>query len=327
MFTNFDLTEEQRAIRDTVRRFAREKIAPIAAELDERAEFPQETIRELSEMGIFGIGFPEEEGGMGGDTLSYVLAVEELSRVDGSHGITLAAHCSLGVWPVFAFGTPEQKAEYMPKICSGEYLSSFGLTEPEAGSDAGGTRTTAVLEGASWVLNGSKQFITNATHAGLLVITARTDKEAKGSRGISAFLVETDAPGFSLGKKENKLGLRASDTRALVFEDCRIPKDALLGELNHGFPLFMKTLDGGRISIAALALGIGQGALDAAVPYAMERKQFGRPICDFQMIQGYLAEMQTELTAARHLTYHAARLKDAGRKHVIESAMAKRGSS
>ena len=321
--TNFDLTEEQQAIRDMVRRYAREKIAPVAADLDENQEFPQETIKELGEMGILGIGFPEEEGGMGGDTLSYIIAVEELSRVDGSHGITLAAHCSLGVWPIYTFGTPEQKAKYMPKICSGEYLSSFGLTEPEAGSDAGGTRTTAVLDGNHWILNGTKQFITNATYAGVLVITAKTDKEAKGSRGISAFLLETDAPGYRLGKKENKLGLRASDTRELIFEDCRIPKDALLGELHRGFPLFMKTLDGGRISIAALALGIAQGALDASVPYAMERKQFGQPICEFQMIQSYLAEMHTETTAARHLTYHAARLKDAGKRHSIESAMAK----
>jgi alkylation response protein AidB-like acyl-CoA dehydrogenase len=323
MTTNFDFTEEQLAIRDTVRRYAREKIAPIAAEHDAAGEFPSATVKELSEMGIFGIGFPEDEGGMGGDTLSYILAVEELSRVDGSHGITLAAHCSLGVWPIYAFGTPEQKAKYMPKVCSGEYLSSFGLTEPEAGSDAGGTRTVAVRDGEAWVINGSKQFITNATHAGVLVITAKTDKEAKGSRGISAFLVETDAPGFGLGKKEDKLGLRASDTRALVFEDCRIPQDALLGEEGRGFPIFMQTLDGGRISIAALALGIGQGALDEAVKYSQERRQFGRAICDFQMIQTYLADMHTELTAARHLTYHAARLKDAKRRHSIESAMAK----
>lgn len=323
MITNFDLTEEQQAIRDMVRRFARERIAPKAAELDEKAEFPIETVKELGEMGILGIGFPEEDGGSGFDTLSYILAVEELSRVDGSHGITLAAHCSLGVWPIWKFGTEEQKKKWMPLICSGEKLSSFGLTEPEAGSDAGGTRTTAVLKGDEWIINGTKQFITNATYAGVLVITARTDKEAKGSRGISAFLLPTDAPGYSLGKKENKLGLRASDTRELVFEDCRLPKDALLGELNHGFPIFMQTLDGGRISIAALALGIGQGALDASVPYAMQRKQFGRPIADFQMIQAYLAEMQTELTAARHLTYHSARLKDAGRSTTMASAMAK----
>ncbi|MFH1144070.1 MAG: acyl-CoA dehydrogenase family protein [Candidatus Eisenbacteria bacterium] len=323
MVTNFDLTEEQQSIRDTVRRYAREKIAPLAAQLDESQEFPKQTVKELGEMGIFGIGFPEEEGGSGGDTLSYILAVEELSRVDGSHGITLAAHCSLGVWPIHTFGNREQKAAYMPKICGGEYLSSFGLTEPEAGSDAGGTRTTAVLDGNAWVLNGTKQFITNATYAGVLVVTAKTDKTLKGSHGISAFLVEKDTPGFRLGKKENKLGLRASDTRELIFEDCRIPKGALLGELNQGFPIFMKTLDGGRISIAALALGIGQAALDAAGPYALERKQFGRPIADFQMIQSYLADMQTELTAARHLTYHAARMKDARRRHTMESAMAK----
>jgi alkylation response protein AidB-like acyl-CoA dehydrogenase len=323
MLTNFDLTEEQQAIRDTVRRFAREKIAPIAAALDESQEFPKATVKELGEMGILGIGFPEEDGGMGGDTLSYILAVEELARVDGSHGITLAAHCSLGVWPIHAFGTPAQKAKYMPKVCGGEYLSSFGLTEPEAGSDAGGTRTSAVRDGDSWVLNGSKQFITNATYAGVLVVTAKTDKTMPGSKGISAFLVETDAPGFKLGKKENKLGFRASDTRELIFEDCRIPADALLGELHHGFPVFMRTLDGGRISIAALGLGIAQSAIDAAVPYAMQRKQFGKPIVEFEMIQSYLAEMQTEVTAARHLTYHAARLKDAGRRFTMESAMAK----
>ena len=323
MLTNLDLTEEQKTIRDMVRRFARERIAPIAAELDEKQEFPAETVKELAEMGIFGIGFPEEDGGSGFDTLSDILAVEELSRVDGSHGITLAAHCSLGVWPIYAFGTPEQKAHYMPKACSGEYLAAFGLTEPEAGSDAGGTRSTAVRDGNEWVINGTKQFITNATYAGVITITAKTNKDAEGSRGISAFLLPTDAPGYSLGKKENKMGLRASDTRELVFEDCRIPLDAILGEENRGFPVFMQTLDGGRISIAALALGIAQGALDAAVPYAMERRQFGHPIIDFQMIQAYLAEMQTEISAARHLTYHAARLKDAKRKFSIESAMAK----
>lgn len=323
MFTNFDLTEDQLAIRDTIRRFAREKIAPIASEIDEDQRFPEETVKELSEMGMFGIGFPEEEGGSGFDTLSYIIAVEELARIDGSHAITLAAHCSLGVWPIHAFGTPEQKAKYMPKVCSGEYLSSFGLTEPGAGSDAGGTLTTAIRDGDDWVLNGTKQFITNATYSGVLVCTAKTDKAAKGSRGISAFLVPTDAPGFSLGKKENKLGLRASDTRELIFEDCRLPGDALLGEEGRGFPIFMKTLDGGRISIAALGLGIAQSAIDAAVPYALDRKQFGKPIAEFQMIQTYLADMQTEVTAARHLTYHAARLKDLGRNHSMESAMAK----
>jgi alkylation response protein AidB-like acyl-CoA dehydrogenase len=323
MLTNFDLSEEQQAIRDMVRRFAREKIAPIAADFDEQQQFPQETVKELGEMGIFGIGFPEEEGGSGFDNLSYILAVEELSRVDGSHGITLAAHCSLGVWPIHAFGTSEQKSKYMPLICSGQKLASFGLTEPEAGSDAGGTRTTAVRSGDEWVINGTKQFITNATYCGVLVITARTDKDAKGARGITAFLVPEGTAGFSLGKKENKLGLRASDTRELIFEDCRLPPDAVLGEIGRGFPIFMKTLDGGRISIAALGLGIAQSALDAAVPYAMERRQFGRPIADFQMIQTYLADMQTEISAARHLTYHAARLKDAGRAHTMESAMAK----
>jgi len=323
MSTNFDLTEEQAIIRDTVRDFAREKIEPIAAEYDEQQKFPEKTVQELAKLGIMGVTVPEEYGGSGGDQLSYILAVEELSRVDGSHGITLAAHISLGVYPISAFGNEEQKKKYLPPLCDGRGLGTFGLTEPNAGSDAGGTQTTAVLDGDHWVINGRKQFITNATYSLSPVITAKTDKEIKGSYGISAFIAPMGTPGFELGKKENKLGLRASDTRELIFEDCKIPKENLLGELGQGFKIFMNTLDGGRISIAALALGIAQGALDKVIPYARERRQFGQPIGAFQSISNMIADMETEINAARHLTYHAARLEDARRPYGHASAMAK----
>ncbi len=323
MYTNFDLNEEQEIIRDTVRDFSREKIEPIAAMYDEEQTFPEEIFQELAKLGIMGVTVPEEYGGSGGDQLSYILAVEELSRIDGSSGITLAAHISLGVYPILKFGTEEQKKKYLPPLCDGSGLGTFGLTEPNAGSDAGGTQTTAILDGDHYVVNGRKQFITNATYSNSPVITAKTDKSAKGSHGISAFIVEKSTPGFELGKKENKLGLRASDTRELIFEDMRVPKENLLGELGKGFPIFMNTLDGGRISIAALALGIAQGALDKCIPYARERHQFGRPIGSFQSVANMIADMETEINAARHLTYHAARLEDAGRPYGHESAMAK----
>ncbi|MBZ5496462.1 MAG: acyl-CoA dehydrogenase [Acidobacteriia bacterium] len=323
MFTNFDLTEEQALIKSTLRDFASEKIEPIAAEHDEQQKFPGDTVRELAGLGILGITVPEEYGGSGGDELSYILAVEELSRVDGSHGLTLAAHTSLGVYPVLTYGTEQQKKKYLPPLCDGTGLGAFGLTEPNAGSDASGTQTKAVLEGDCWVINGRKQFITNATYSLSPVITAKTDREIKGAHGISAFIVPIKTPGFILGKKENKLGLRASDTRELIFEGCRIPKENLLGELGQGFKIFMNTLDGGRISIAALALGLAQGALDKVIPYAKERRQFDQPIGSFQSVSNMIADMATEIEAARHLTYHAARLKDAGRPHGHESSMAK----
>jgi butyryl-CoA dehydrogenase len=243
--------------------------------------------------------------------------------VDGSHGLTLAAHVSLGVYPILTYGTEEQKKKYLPPLCNGSGLGTFGLTEPDAGSDAAATRTKAVLEGDQWIINGRKQFITNATYSLWPVITARTDSKTQGPHGISAFIVPVESPGFHLGKKENKLGLRASDTRELIFEDCRVSKDDLLGELGRGFMIFMNTLDGGRISIAALALGIAQGALDKAIPYARERRQFDQPIGSFQSVSNMIADMATEIEAARHLTYHAARLKDAGKDHGHESAMAK----
>ena len=323
MITNFDLTEEQTIIRNTLRDFALEKIEPIAADHDEKQEFPEETIRELAGLGILGITVPEEYGGSGGDNLSYILAVEELSRVDASHGLTLAAHISLGIYPILAYGTEQQKKQYLPPLCDGTGLGTFGLTEPGAGSDAGSTRTRAVLENDQWVINGRKQFITNATYSLSPLITARTDKEIQGPHGISAFIVPKASPGFVLGKKENKLGCRASDTRELIFENCRIPKENLLGEQGQGFKLFMNTLDGGRISIAALALGIAQGALDKTIPYARERRQFDQPIGSFESVSNMIADMATEIEAARHLTYHAARLKDASQLHRHASSMAK----
>jgi alkylation response protein AidB-like acyl-CoA dehydrogenase len=256
------------------------------------------------------------------DVMSYIIAVEELSRACGSTGITLAAHTSLGTYPIATFGTEEQKRKYLPPLCSGEYLGAMGLTEPEAGSDAGGTKATAVLDGDEWVLNGTKTFITNGEHAGVFVVAASTDPPAK-TRGITAFLVDRDAPGFRVGKHENKMGLRGSSTTELILEDCRLPKEAMLGELNKGFKIFMKTLDGGRISIAALALGIAQGAFDEALKYAQERVQFDQPIIEFQAVQWMLAESATKLEAARHLTYHAARLYSRGGDFHREAAMAK----
>ncbi len=323
MITNFDLTEEQALIQKTIREFALERIEPVAAEHDEMQEFPSQTIQELARLGILGITVPEEYGGSGGDELSYILAIEELSRVDGSHGLTLAAHVSLGVHPLLCHGTEEQKKKYLPPLCDGTALGAFGLTEPNAGSDAGGTQTRAALDGDCWIINGRKQFMTNASYSRSPLITARTDKESSGPHGISAFIVPSDAPGFILGKKENKLGCRASDTRELVFEDCRIPRGNLLGSMGHGFKIFMETLDGGRISIAALALGIAQGALDKTIPYARERRQFGRPIGSFQAVANMIADMAAGIEAARHLTYHAARLKDAGRPFGQASSIAK----
>lgn len=323
MATNFDLTEEQELIRNTMRDFAREKVEPIAFEHDEQQKFPEQTIHELAELGILGITVPEQYGGSGGDELSYILAVEELARVDGAHGLILAAHISLGVSPILAYGTEDQKQKYIPPLCAGAGLGAFGLTEPNAGSDAGGTQTRAVLDAGHWIINGRKQFITNATASLSPLITARTERETKGPHGISAFIVPKPTPGFILGKKENKLGHRASDTCELIFENCRIPAENLLGERGQGFRIFMDTLDGGRIGIAALALGIAQGAMDKAVAYARERRQFDRPIGSFQSIGNMIADMATGIEAARHLTYHAARLKDAGRPFGHESSMAK----
>jgi butyryl-CoA dehydrogenase len=316
------ISQEHEEYRARVREFAEKEIEPKAKELDETGQFPFDTVKKLGEMGILGMVVPEEYGGSGYDTMSYSIAVEEISRVCGSTGITVAAHNSLGLYPVYLFGNEEQKRKYIPDLASGKKLGSFGLTEPDAGSDAAGTKTTAVLDGDAYVINGSKCFITNASVGETFVITAMTHK-SKGYKGISSFILEKGIKGFSVGKKENKMGLRGSDTATLMFEDLRLPKENLLGKEGEGFKQFMITLDGGRISIGAMALGIAQGAYDKALDYAKEREQFGQPIGNFQAIQWKLADMATQLEAARHLIYHASELKDQGERFIRESAMAK----
>jgi len=320
----FELTEEQNLIRDMVRDFAETEIAPSASARDEEERFDRELMYDkLGELGLTGIVFPEEYGGAGADYISYAIAVEELSRVCASTGVTLSAHLSLCANPIYLFGTEEQKQTYLTPLATGEKMGAFGLTEPAAGSDAGGTKTTAVLQDDEWVLNGTKIFITNAGDAETYVVLARTDKEAKKHHGISAFIVEKGTPGFTFGKKEKKLGIRSSPTMELVFENCHIPKENLLGEIGQGFKIAMKTLDGGRIGIASQALGIAQGALDEAVKYAKERKQFDRPISTFQAIQFQLADMATQISASRFLVYNAAYRASAGLSYSQESAMAK----
>ncbi len=316
------LTEEQELLQKTVRDFAQEVVKPRAAKFDEQEFIDPDVLKSMGELGLMGIIFPEEYGGAGMDTLSYIIAVEELSRVCASTGITLASHVSLGANPIYLFGTEEQKKKYLPRLCSGEELGSFGLTEPNAGSDAGGTETSAVRVEGGWVINGTKMFITNGSCALTSVITAMTDR-SKGVKGISAFLIERGTPGFSVGKKIHKLGIRGSDTAELIFENCRVPESSLLGKENEGFKQFMTILDGGRISIGAMALGIAQGAFDEALKYSRERKQFNQPISNFQAIQFFLADMATEIEAARHLVYHAARLKDAGKSYSTQASMAK----
>ncbi len=317
-----ELTEDENMIREMVAEFAQNEVAPLAAEVDENHTFSKATWDKIVELGLPGIVFPEELGGSDGGTLSYVLAIEELSKVCGSTGLTLAAHVSLGTYPIYKWGGKELQELYVPSLIRGDYMGAYGLTEPNAGSDSGGTQTTAVLDGDEWVLNGRKCFITNANHAGVFIATAVHDKTL-GAKGIGAFVVPRDTPGFSLEKGENKLGMRGSDWASLVFEDARIPKNHLLGELEDGFKTFMKTLDGGRISIAALSLGIAAGAFDCAKQYASEREAFGGPLTDQQAVQFKLADMDLEIEAARHLVYHAARLKDAGLPYGREGAMAK----
>jgi len=316
------ISKEHEEFRRRIREFAETEIEPKAKELDEIGKFPFDTVKKLGEMGILGMVVPKEYGGSGYDTLSYSIAVEEISRVCGSTGITVAAHNSLGLYPIYLFGNEEQKKRFIPALASGEKLGSFGLTESGAGSDAAGTKTTAVLDGDSYVINGSKCFITNASVGETFVVTAITDK-TKGYKGISSFILEKGTKGFSIGKKENKMGLRGSDTATLIFEDLRLPKENLLGKEGEGFKQFMITLDGGRISIGSMALGIAQGAFDKALKYAKERQQFGKSISDFQAIQWKLSDMATQIEAARHLIYHASELKDKGEWFVKESAMAK----
>jgi len=319
---DFELNEEQRMIRKMVRDFAEKEIAPKAAELDETKEFPWETIRRMADLGLLGLPITEEYGGSGADTISYAIAVEEVARSCGSIAITMASHTSLVATPLYEFGTEEQKRKYLVPLATGETLGAFGLTEPGAGSDAGATQTRAVLDGDQWVINGQKNFITNGSIAGIMIITAVTEPE-KGTRGISNFIVEKDSPGFRPGRDEDKMGLRASVTSELFFEDCRVPRENMLGKAGEGFKQFLATLDGGRISIAAMALGLGQASLDAAIVYSKERVQFGQPIASFQAIQWMIADSATELEAARLLTYQAAYLKDKKVRFTREAAMAK----
>ena len=316
------VSAERGAILETLRQFCNTEIRPHVMEWDERQEFPREVFRKLGQLGFLGVIFPEDLGGAGLSYLDYAAIVEEIASVDGSVALALAAHNSLGSNHIFQFGSEAQRRKYLPKLTTGEWLAAWGLTEAEAGSDAGGTKTTAVRDAGQWVLNGSKNFITNASVASVAVLMAVTDRSA-GRRGISAFLVELDNPGIRVGKKENKLGMRASDTCTLVMEDCRIPAGNLIGGEGEGFIQSMKILDGGRISIAALGVGIARGAFEAALKYARERRQFGRPISEFEAIQFYLAEMATEIDAARLLTERAAAAKDRGEETTRLSAQAK----
>ena len=319
---DFTLSKEQELVRQMVREFAENEVKPIAAEIDETEEFPMENVKKMAKLGFFGIPFKPEYEGAGGDSLSYILAVEELSKVCATTGVILSAHVSLCASVIDAFGTPEQKAKYLPDLASGRKLGAFGLTEPNAGTDAAGQQTTAVLEGDHYVLNGSKGFITNGGVADTFIIFAMTDR-SQGTRGISAFIVEKDFPGFSIGKRENKLGIRASSTTELIMENCIVPKENLLGKEGKGFGIAMKTLDGGRIGIAAQALGIAEGAFEEAVNYMKERKQFGKPLSAFQGLQWMMAELEVKIEAARHLVYKAAWLKDQGLPYTVDAARAK----
>jgi short-chain 2-methylacyl-CoA dehydrogenase len=317
---DFDLSHEHELVRDTVREFAGEKVAPVAEELDREHRFPYDLVAELAELGLMGMTVPEEYGGAGADTVSYAIAIEELTRVDSSVAITVAAHHSLGTLPIHYFGTEEQRRQWLPDLASGKKLAAFGLTEPGAGSDAGATRTRADLRDGSWVINGSKIFITNAGTdiSACVTITALT-----GEGEISNLIVPNGAPGYEISAPMRKLGWRASDTRELSFRDCAVPEENLLGRRGHGFHQFLEILDGGRISVAAMGVGLAQGAYDLAFAYAKEREQFGRAIADFQAVQFKLADMATEIEAGRALTYKAAWIKDQGRPFGREAAMAK----
>jgi short-chain 2-methylacyl-CoA dehydrogenase len=317
---NLDLSDEQREIQRLVQDFAQGEVKPVAEELDRTKSFPYEIVQKLGKLGLMGIPHPQEYGGGGAGNLAYTLVIEELARVDSSVGITVAAHTSLGTWPIVAFGNEQQKQTWLPQLCSGEKLAAFGLTEPEAGSDAGNTRTRASQDNGDWVINGAKQFITNAGTdiTGCVTITART-----GDDEISNLIVPNGTPGYEIGEGYRKMGWNASDTRPLSFEDCRVPADNLLGSRGQGFRQFLQTLDGGRIGVAAMGLGLAQGALDEALSYAKERIAFGQPISKYQAIQAKLADMSTEIEAARLLTYKAALEKDDGRPFGLTAAQAK----
>ena len=317
---NFELTDEQRLLRETVRDFARREVAPVAEELDRTKAFPYEIVAKLGELGLMGIPFPAEYGGGDADTLSYALAVEELARVDSSVCITLAAHTSLGTMPIYLWGTDEQKSEWLPELCAGRRLAAFGLTEPEAGSDAGATRARAALDDGEWVISGQKQFITNAGTdiSGCVTITALTNDGE-----ISNIVVPNGTPGYVPGEPYRKMGWNASDTRPLSFEDCRVPEGNLLGRRGEGFKQFLHILDGGRIGVAAMGVGLAQGALDEAIAYAKERHAFGKPISSYQAIQVKIADLSAQIEAARLLTYRAALEKDAGQSFTLTAAQAK----
>jgi short/branched chain acyl-CoA dehydrogenase len=321
---DFELSDEQRLLRDTVRDFARQEVAPVAEELDRTKAFPYELVAKMGELGLMGIPFPEEYGGGGADTLSYALAVEELTRVDSSVAITMAAHTSLGTMPIHLWGTDEQKNDWLPALCTGKKLAAFGLTEPEAGSDAGNTKTQATLEGGEWVVNGAKQFITNSGTeiSGCVTITAVTGT-GNGDLEISNLIVPNGIPGYEPGEPYRKMGWNASDTRPLSFDDCRVPEGNLLGRRGDGFKQFMQILDGGRIGVAAMGVGLAQGALDEALSYAKERRAFGQPISKFQSIQAKIADLSAQIEAARLLVYRAAMLKERGDPFTLTAAQAK----
>ena len=316
------LNEEHHAIREMVRDFATKEIAPIAAEVDREARFPIETFKKLGELDLLGLTVDPAYGGAGADYRSYVIAVEEIARACGSTGLSYAAHCSLGTNPIKLFGTEEQKQKYLPKLCTGETLGCWALTEPGTGSDAAAQKTTAKLVGDHYVLNGTKQFITNATHAKVSIIMAMTD-QAAGKKGISSFIVEDGTPGFYVSKVEKKMGMRGSPTASLTMDDCKIPKANLIGNESEGYKQALQTLEGGRLSIAALAVGISQAAFDAALAYAKQRESFGQPIGKHQFIQGFLADMSTQISAARLMLYHAAWMKDHGKRVTLEGSQAK----
>ena len=319
---NFQLTKEQEFVRKMVREFAVNEVEPLAADIDREHRFPTETVEKMARYGLLGVPFPTEYEGAGGDHISYAITVEELSRVCASTGVICSAHTSLCCWPIFAWGNEEQKAKYLPDLLSGRKLGAFGLTEPGAGTDSAGQQTRAVLDGDEYVLNGSKVFITNGGYAETFVVMAMTDK-SKGNRGITAFIVEKGDEGFSIGKTEDKIGICASSTTELVFKDCRIPKDRVLGKVGGGFKVAMSTLDGGRIGIASQALGIAQGALDVTVDYMKARKQFGKKLSEMDALRQVVADLATKIEAARLLIYQAADMKDKHMDYGPKSAMAK----
>ncbi|KJS87247.1 MAG: acyl-CoA dehydrogenase [Peptococcaceae bacterium BICA1-8] len=319
---NYKLTEEQELIKQMVREFAETEVKPIAAEIDKNHRFPVETMEKLKDLSLMGVIIPEEYGGTGADSISYMIVIEELSRACASTGIIVATHISLCCYPIFKYGTEEQKQKYLTPLASGEKLGAFCLTEPGAGTDAAAQLTTAVLDGDHYVLNGSKCFITNGGYADTFIVMAMTDK-SKGTKGISAFIVEKDFPGFSVGQSEDKLGIKGSSTTEIIFKDCRVPKENILGAESQGFKIAMHSLDVGRIGVGAQALGIAQACLDESIKYAKERQQFGKPIGSFQAIQWILADMATKIQCSRHLIYHAAWLKENNLPFSAEAAMAK----